>query len=186
MSYGVKLNMALTKDERGVNGGLHITDSDGLDISSEYDGLSIMSVVTSLAQDAADLIKEATSAPVTPDTLNTPEPKECHCDDCGCGCSSVPFSAAEVHEVSKINGSDETEEFSIEHYIETFAEIIKEEAYAGEFSALVYTAFLDDDEDVPNAAEEAIDHFLNAGFSLEDSTQIFSDGTALVEYTLHW
>lgn len=183
MSYGVKLNMALTKDERGVNGGLHITDSDGLDISSEYDGLSIMSVVTSLAQDAADLIKEATSAPVAPDTT---EPKECHCDDCGCGCSSVPFSAADVHEVSKINGCDEPEEFPVEHYVETFAEIIKEEAYAGEFSALVYTAFLEYEEDVPDAAEEAIDRFLNAGFSLEDSTQIFSDGSVIVKYILHW
>ena len=213
MSYGIKLNMALTQGDEGVSGGLHIVDSDGMDISSESTGSTMMDVVAHLAYDAADLVRE--SMEPTPqsiiDTLikdmahydsidisdlwgmSTHEKNEdceesCDCDhecDCDHCCTSVPFSAADVHEVSEANIEDD--KLTVDDYIEMFAEIIKEEAYDGNFDACVYDDFLENEEDeIPAEVDEAIEHYLAADFSLSCETSILEDGAAYVSYILRW
>ena len=211
MSYGIKLNMALTQDDEGVSGGLHIVDSDGMDISSESTGSSMMDVVAHLAYDAADLVKESmeptpqsiidtlikdmikTERVIDPADLwgiqekNEDCKESCDCEktcDCDHCCTSVPFSAADAHEVSEINA--EIDELTVDDYIEMFAETIKEEAFEGNFSACVYSEILEDNEEIPEAVDEAIEHYLAADFSLSCENSILKDGCTYVAYTLRW
>lgn len=214
MSYGIKLNMALTQDDEGVSGGLHIVDSDGMDISSESTGSSMMDVVAHLAYDAADLVKESmeptpqsiidtlikdmikTEHVIDPSDLWGVDDKnedcdrksncdrECDCDHCCTSVTSVPFSAADAHEVSEINA--ENDELTVDDYIEMFAEIIKEEAFEGNFTACVYSELLEDDDEIPAAVDEAIEHYLAADFSLSCENSILKDGCTYVAYTLRW
>ena len=211
MSYGIKLNMALTQDDEGVSGGLHIVDSDGMDISSESTGSSMMDVVAHLAYDAADLVKESmeptpqsiidtlikdmikTERVIDPADLwgihekNEDCKESCDCEktcDCDHCCTSVPFSAADAHEVSEINA--EIDELTVDDYIEMFAETIKKEAFEGNFSACVYSEILEDDEEIPEAVDEAIEHYLAADFSLSCENSILKDGCTYVAYTLRW
>lgn len=240
MAYGIKLNMALTQDDEGVSGGLHIVDSDGMDISSESDGSNMMEVVTHLACDAAGLVKE--SMEPTPqsiiDTLmkdflhaaadpwvsnvkndavvdawknlhvkndvvmdasdlwglhtKSEDCKEsCECDrDCECECdhcvtsAPVPFSAADIHEVSEANVEDD--ELTTDDYIEMFADVIKEEAYEGNFEACVYSELFEDKEEIPAAVDDAIEHYLAADFSLRCESSKLADGLVYLEYFLCW
>lgn len=224
MAYGIKLNMALTQDDEGVSGGLHIVDSDGMDISSESDGSNMMEVVTHLACDAAGLVKE--SMEPTPKsvidglikdvaifsmknavkiddnimdvsdfwnfyTKDEDNKESCECDrDCECECdhcvtsAPVPFSAADIHEVSEANVEDD--ELTTDDYIEMFADIIKEEAYEGNFEACVYSELFEDKEEVPAEVDDAIEHYLAADFSLRCESSKLEDGLIYLEYFLCW
>lgn len=65
MAYGIELNMAVTYDENGsVDGGIHVTDSEGLDFSTQSTGASMDEMIESLMCDALDQLATAKMSPI--------------------------------------------------------------------------------------------------------------------------
>lgn len=65
MAYGLELNMAVTYDEDGsVDGGIHVTDSEGLDFSTQSTGKSMDEMIESLMSDAFEKMATAKMSPI--------------------------------------------------------------------------------------------------------------------------
>jgi tRNA(Phe) wybutosine-synthesizing methylase Tyw3 len=65
MSYGIKLNMAMTMNEDGVvEGGVTIKDSENIDVSTEATGNSIADVTQKLSESVVDLISVSKLSPL--------------------------------------------------------------------------------------------------------------------------
>lgn len=174
MSYGIKFNMALTTDGSDVTGGLHIVDSEGMDVSSESDGDSIVGVVTSLARDAAELIREV----IEDSSAENCEEEEHHCGCCNCG--SAPISVEEARNLAN------KPTYNADYYAEVFADTIRAAAEDGLNDACVYKIYLNKDEEIPDAVDEAIERFLAAGFSFDCDREMYSNGGEYIRYHLVW
>lgn len=57
--YGAEINIGFVHDEEGIHLGIHITDSEGLDVNSEASGESIEDVVVTAVAEIVDEIDNA-------------------------------------------------------------------------------------------------------------------------------
>lgn len=58
-NYGAELNFSYVENEEGCHGGMHMTDSEGLDFSTEHSGKSITEIIQNLYKDALkELVKQ--------------------------------------------------------------------------------------------------------------------------------
>lgn len=66
MAYGIEVNMAVTYDDENniVNGGVHVTDSEGLDFSTQSTGETLDNMIESLMCDALEQLATARMSPV--------------------------------------------------------------------------------------------------------------------------
>ena len=66
MSYGIEVNMAVTwNDKNGtVDGGIHVTDSNGLDLSNQSSGETLNDMIEDLMGDTLKELVKANTSPL--------------------------------------------------------------------------------------------------------------------------
>ena len=66
MSYGIEVNMAVTwNDKKGtVDGGIHVTDSNGLDLSNQSSGETLNDMIEDLMDDTLKELAKANTSPL--------------------------------------------------------------------------------------------------------------------------